>query len=105
MGTVTNLADYRERKTAESAFRPMTEEEWGHYLMIREMKWPIYVEKRKEAVDRCFVIVEQLATFEYNLKKNLGYRRFSDAVQRALLRTELLELTKEHGFFEFTGWL
>lgn len=104
MGTVTNLTDYRQRKTVESGFRPMTNEEWGYYLKICDYR-PEALQKRADAVNRCFVIVEQLATFEYNLKKNLGQRRFSEAVQRALLRNELLELTKEHEFIEFTGWL
>jgi len=104
MGTVTNLAEYRTRKSVESNFRPMTDTEWGYYLKICDYR-PEELEKRAEAVDRCFVIIEQLSIFEYNLKKNLGRRRFSEAVQRGLLRSELLGLTKEYGFIEFTGWI
>lgn len=104
MGTVTNLVEYRQRKKVESGFRPMTDEEWGYYLKISDYKL-LDPERRANAVDRCFVIIERLSTFEYNLKKNKGQRRFSEAVQRALLRAELLVLTKEHQFIEFTGWL
>lgn len=104
MGTVTNLADYRQRKTVESGFRPMTDREWGYYLEIADLG-SISLGKRKEAADRCFKIVERLAIFEWLMKKNGGRRSFSQAVQRAQLRQELLELSGEHGFIEFTYWL
>lgn len=104
MAAVTNLAEFRQRRKAEDRFRPMTDEEWSHYLQIVGVG-SISLEKRKEAVDRCFQIVESLAIFEWLLKKNGGRRRFSQAVQRAQLRHELLMLAREHGFIEFTHWL
>ena len=104
MATVTNLAEFRQRKTAENNFRPMTDMEWVHYLQVMAVG-SVSPEKRKEAADRCFEIVESLAIYEWLLKKNGGRRSFSQAVQRAQLRQELLELSGEHGFIEFTYWL
>lgn len=104
MAAVTNLAEFRQRKKAEDRFRPMTDEEWGHYLQIVGVG-SVSLEERKGAADRCFQIVESLAVFEWLLKKNGGCRTFSQAVRRAQLRHELLKLASEYGFIEFSHWL
>lgn len=105
MGTVTNLADFRNKKAMATDVRAMEFDEWLDYLDRHAAEWTIDAELRRHAVERCFEIVESLATLEWNAHNNQGQRRFSLAVIRGQYRVELLDLVRTHGFIEFSHWL
>lgn len=106
MGTVTSLAEFRNKKSCAEQMRPMTTEEWIDYLNSPDLLSPGWIAKlqaREQAAVRCIGLLKKIADF--NLVRHYGRYRFSHAFQRSLLKVELAELVKEHELTQFNLYL
>lgn len=100
MGTVTNLKEYRDKKSLEQEPRPMTHAEWIEYINS-----PDY-EVLSAAVQRCIEIRGELTGLRMaTLLSGGDYYRFSHAFRRCTLQMELAELAEKYNLVLFKVWI
>jgi hypothetical protein len=100
MGTVTNLQEYRNKRSLDTQPRPMTHEEWIDYLNS-----PDY-EGVGKAIGRCLEIRDELTGLGIAalIGDNKHYR-FSHAFHRCTLRVELAGLVEKYDLALFKAWI
>lgn len=100
MGSVTNLNEFRNKRSMEHQVRPMTHSEWIHFINSPD------AEEISAAIQRCLEIREDLRG--PSLGELFSHKRgylFTTAFRRATLRMELAELVEKYNLVLFEAWV